>query len=21
MAHGMDQCEVSVMIPFDPIEP
>jgi hypothetical protein len=20
-AHGMDQCEVSVMIPFDPIEP
>jgi hypothetical protein len=21
MAHGMDQCEVSVMIPFDPTEP
>jgi hypothetical protein len=20
-AHGMDQCEVSVMIPFDPMEP
>jgi hypothetical protein len=19
--HGMDQCEVSVMIPFDPMEP
>jgi hypothetical protein len=21
MAHGMDQCEVNVMIPFDPMEP
>jgi hypothetical protein len=21
MAHGMDQCEVSVTIPFDPMEP
>jgi hypothetical protein len=21
MAHSMDQCEVSVMIPFDPTEP
>jgi hypothetical protein len=21
MAHGMDQCEVSVMISFDPMEP
>jgi hypothetical protein len=21
MAHGMDQCEVSMMIPFDPMEP
>jgi hypothetical protein len=21
MAHGMDQCEVSVTIPFDPTEP
>jgi hypothetical protein len=21
MAHGMDHCEVSVMIPFDPMEP
>jgi hypothetical protein len=20
-AHGMDQCEVSVMIPFDPVKP
>jgi hypothetical protein len=21
MAHGLDRCEVSVMIPFDPTEP
>jgi hypothetical protein len=21
MAHGLDRCEVSVMIPFDPMEP
>jgi hypothetical protein len=21
MAHGMDQCEANVMIPFDPTEP